>query len=551
MAEEKKNTIEISNKNNKQQSLNIMMSDDIIHNLVYVVRGQQVMLDSDLATLYQVETRVLNQAVKRNIARFPEKFCFQVSSDEYENLKSQFVISNLEKEYDNYGGRRTLPYVFNEQGIAILSAVLRSDTAIQVSIRIMETFVEMRRYMADDVYAKDISRKIISSFRTKQKNGEYIGLVAPYGYLKSKENKNKFVVDVETAPVVRRIFQLYADGKGLDMIVRIFQMVIEGIPRKDIVKTLNAEGVPAAAVYKQRKGCTRDWFPEGKKGGWNTSMVAKIIRDERYAGHMISRKKVYEDFEPRHQIDVDRSEWIVVRNTHEGIVTQEEFDQANGNMRSVVQGKKVNLADKRNYSVIVCPYCGLRLRPGNRDDSFMYCPTGRHHKESVCRQVKIKRNVAENTLVQIVRKQAEMLIQAEEMLKDWRNGQGRKPAIDMKVLKIELKKLEEGKIADYERYKAGEISKELFIERKQTSDVRKKELDFAMVELEAQSRTCDAGQNEYREAFEIKKYLHLESYDKSVMASLISSAKVIREDRLEIVWKYQDIYEKIFAKIQG
>jgi len=150
MAKDKPDWSEFSDKENKQQSLDVVISQNVIQNMVYVLRGQQVMMDSDLAMLYKVETRALNQAVKRNIARFPEKFCFQISNEEYENLKSQLVISSLEKEKDeNYGGRRTLPYVFSEQGIAMLSAVLRSDTAIQVSIRIMETFVEMRRYMAN------------------------------------------------------------------------------------------------------------------------------------------------------------------------------------------------------------------------------------------------------------------------------------------------------------------------------------------------------------------------------------------------------------------
>lgn len=123
------------------------MNRDTIRKLVYVVRGKQVMLDSDLAQLYRVETRVLNQAVKRNSARFPESFCFQLTENEYSNLKSQFVISSLNKDENNYGGRRTSPFVFTEQGIAMLSAVLRSSTAIRVSICIMETFVELRRYL--------------------------------------------------------------------------------------------------------------------------------------------------------------------------------------------------------------------------------------------------------------------------------------------------------------------------------------------------------------------------------------------------------------------
>lgn len=122
-----------------------------IKSMIYVIRNKQVMLDSDLAMLYQVETRVFNQAVKRNIERFPDSFRFQISKDEYEALRSQIVTSKEEDAKGNKkGGRRYLPYVFTEQGIAMLSAVLRSDVAIQVSINIMNAFVEMRRFIANN-----------------------------------------------------------------------------------------------------------------------------------------------------------------------------------------------------------------------------------------------------------------------------------------------------------------------------------------------------------------------------------------------------------------
>lgn len=121
-----------------------------IRSLIYVVRGQQVMIDSDLAMLYQVETKVFNQAVKRNIARFPDNFRFQLTKDEYAVLRSQIVTLN-----ENAGRgahRKYLPYAFTEQGIAMLSAVLRSDVAIQVSINIMNAFVEMRRFISNNAF---------------------------------------------------------------------------------------------------------------------------------------------------------------------------------------------------------------------------------------------------------------------------------------------------------------------------------------------------------------------------------------------------------------
>lgn len=118
---------------------------DKIQNLIYTIRGLQVMLDSDLAELYDVETKVFNQAVKRNIIRFPDIFRFQLSLDEYDSLKSQIVTSNTSR-----GGRRYLPYAFTEQGVAMLSSVLRSKTAVKVSIQIMNAFVNMRKLISQN-----------------------------------------------------------------------------------------------------------------------------------------------------------------------------------------------------------------------------------------------------------------------------------------------------------------------------------------------------------------------------------------------------------------
>ncbi len=114
------------------------MELQLIQNRIYEIRGCRVMLDFDLAQLYQVETRRLNEAVKRNIKRFPSDFMFQLSQEEYTNLMSQIATSS-------WGGARKLPFAFTEQGVAMLSSVLRSPTAIEVNISIMRAFVAMRQ----------------------------------------------------------------------------------------------------------------------------------------------------------------------------------------------------------------------------------------------------------------------------------------------------------------------------------------------------------------------------------------------------------------------
>ncbi|MCD8380543.1 MAG: ORF6N domain-containing protein [Lachnospiraceae bacterium] len=147
MAKTESTALTQTNKNTQAAEIIESVQPDI-KNLIYVVRNQQVMIDSDLALLYQVETGNLNKAMKRNQKRFPEDFCFQLTKQEYENLKFQSGSSSLNG--NGYGGRRYMPYVYTEQGISMLASVLRSEIAIDASIRIMRTFVEMRRFIANN-----------------------------------------------------------------------------------------------------------------------------------------------------------------------------------------------------------------------------------------------------------------------------------------------------------------------------------------------------------------------------------------------------------------
>ena len=156
----------------------------LVESKIFLIRDKQVMVDRDLAELYGVETKRITEAVKRNIERFPEEFRFQLTSEEYDFLRSQFATSKVEKDRlrsqsvtlnnvkdslrsqiatsndreekkETRGGRQYLPYVFTEQGVAMLSAVLRSETAVQVSIRIMNAFVQLRHYVSSQIVKTD------------------------------------------------------------------------------------------------------------------------------------------------------------------------------------------------------------------------------------------------------------------------------------------------------------------------------------------------------------------------------------------------------------
>jgi hypothetical protein len=145
----------------------LAIPDEIIMTKIYFVRNQKVMIDSDLAELYGVETRRLNEQVKRNISRFPEDFMFQLTETEFENLKSQIATSS-------WGGRRKSPYVFTEHGVLMLSSVLNSERAISVNIQIMRIFTKVREMLTDNLSVKLEIQEIKKKLANQDKNIELV-----------------------------------------------------------------------------------------------------------------------------------------------------------------------------------------------------------------------------------------------------------------------------------------------------------------------------------------------------------------------------------------
>ncbi len=206
----------------------VVTKEDIkIENMIYEIRGKQVMLDSDLARIYECVngTKTINQAVKRNINRFPDDFYFQIEAEEFLNLKSQFGTSS----WNNYGGIRKLPYVFTEQGVAMLATVLRTDVASEMSVAIMRAFVSMRKYISNNLFEQKYINNLVledhdkiktleasfSKFEEKRKTTEiYFNGQIYDAYFKIQEifnsaNKSLIIIDA------------YADNTILDIIKRL------------------------------------------------------------------------------------------------------------------------------------------------------------------------------------------------------------------------------------------------------------------------------------------------------------------------------------------
>ena len=207
----------------------VMVKDEInVENMIYEIRGKQVMLDSDLAKLYECKngTKSINLAVSRNIERFPKDFYFQLSKEEYDNLKFQIETSSLN---NNYGGVRKLPYVFTEEGVAMLAAVLRTKVASCVSISIMRAFVAMRHYIGGSLIEQKYINDMVISHDSKIKKIEDV-----LNKFDEKEKINEVYFNGQTYDAYSRIIDImkkakkeiiiidsYVDKTILDMISKI------------------------------------------------------------------------------------------------------------------------------------------------------------------------------------------------------------------------------------------------------------------------------------------------------------------------------------------
>ena len=259
--------------------MNEILEKDKIENLIYEIRGKQVMLDSDLAKLYECKngTKEVNQAVRNNMAKFPGRFSWKLSDDEYKNLRSKFLTSS--QKNNNYGGRRNNPRVFTEQGVAMLATILKTKVATEVSIAIMDAFVALRHYIGRNEYRlSNIETKIIehdSEIKLLQKSFE-----------KFDENKkyNETFYNGQIYDAYSKIIEIFRKSKkDLIIIDRYADKVV-----LDMIKNLK---VKVTLITKENGLLTKRDIEKYNKQYDNLKVVYKDNFHDRY--FIIDKREVY------------------------------------------------------------------------------------------------------------------------------------------------------------------------------------------------------------------------------------------------------------------
>lgn len=435
-------------------------------------------------------------------------------------------LSRLGRNYIETGNY--IENVFPFLNVRFISVTDEFDTVNGDGV---EAMVVSFKNLVNDVYAKDISRKIISAFRTKQKNGEYIGLVAPYGYLKSEENKNRFVIDKQTAPVVKMIFQWYAEGKGLDWIARTLDEMDIDCPRK----------------YRYRIGITiSDRYKDSR---WGRSAVKTILTNRAYIGDMVQGKVKQELCNNIVKQYVDKDEWIVAENTHEPIIDRELFffiqklleeksrEQAERREKSGIRGHK-----EENFlkGYLRCGCCGksFNLSQTMRDEKITrqyYCSGYQTLRSAFCtNKDRIRKDVLEQIVWQTVQNcilqlMDEKALKSKEIPADSSAEERRIVQIDKEIRQLS------GKISDLYKDTAEGILdasdyllfKENFIKQKEMLEVERKQL-LAIVKKSKKK------QQDVTVAGYLKKCRRSGKLTRQMVETFVDGVKIYGKDRIEV-----------------
>lgn len=409
----------------------------------------------------------------------------------------------------------------------------------------VENMVASFKNLVNDVYAKDISRKIITAFRTKQKNGEYIGLVAPYGYLKSAENKNKFVIDEKTAPAVKKIFELYAGGYGLDRIARIMNESDYDCPRK----------------YRYSIGITKS--DRYKNSKWGRTTINTILTNRAYIGDMVQGKVKQELCNNIVMHYTNKDDWIVVEGTHEAIIERNLFFE----VQDILEKKKTEQAVRRKNSKsreykeenllkgrIKCGCCGKSMNlaqnvRGNSISRSYYCSGYKELREAVCtNKNRINKSSVESKVLESIKKCIFKNIDESSLSLEIAD----KNTQDIKKRMVQIERAirqTNSKIADlYKDVSDGLIDENdyLLMKTKFLNDKKQLEREEKLLSDNMKKTSDSAGK--LRAADYLKKCKKAKKLDRKMVESFIELVTINDDKSIEITFSCCD---EILRKLEG
>lgn len=397
--------------------------------------------------------------------------------------------------------------------------------------------------IVNDYYAKDISRKVTSALQTKMERGDYIGNYAPHGYCKDPENKNHLVIDPETAPVIRQIFQWRA----------------EGVSYMGINRRLNEAGIPSPGQYRLEHGIETNNNRKGRSVLWNKHMVTEILKNIVYIGHLAQKKGsqcLYAGI-PYHITGED--EWIVVEHTHEPIISKELFEAVQKINRESAErsransGKYAYLPREKNIfgKKLTCAECGAVMKlhrsfSTKRDKAYFTfkCPTYAEHGSKGCSDVKKRKADLDVTVFSFIKAQMAVFIDMEHTLQSLlaaKTGsveQGRTRS-KRRLLQQKLENKKSILSGLYVDYKEGLLSRQDYLFTRERIDSAIHEIETELAEQESsKTRGLLTGETKWKHM--VQKYQNATELSQEMVEAFVETIKLHKDGSLEIKLNYMD-----------
>ena len=444
-------------------------------------------------------------------------------------------LSRFGRDYIDTG--RYLERYFPELGVRFISVTDSIDSMKQAYDMLLPI-----KNIFNEQYARDISKKIQATVKSKQKAGEFIGAFTSYGYKKSPVNKNKLVIDDYAADVVRRIFSLYIQGYG----------------KQRIAKLLNAEGILCPAEYKKVNGenyknCNR----LESTTYWSYSTINSILHREMYVGNMVQGTK-HQRMRSK-QKKMPKEDWIIVENTHEPIIDKETWEKAQSLLKK--RTRELDLETNKNIfaGFVKCGDCGRAMtknmwrRADGSKTYSLYCGTYKRNGKQYCTPHTLPMAVLED----IVLGDLKAIVDSVDNLKELVQSQSftaskvkRIADTELGKIKAELERVKRLKKSIYEDYREELISKEEFLSYREDY-LKKEELYSKQIEALEEKKKDNVTVDVFETPW-LKRLLELkdiESLDRDIVVEMISEIRVYENRKIKITYNFGNELEHLFSSV--
>lgn len=449
-------------------------------------------------------------------------------------IEQKKIDTIIFKDYSRFGRNFLMVGKYLEEILPALGIRVISVTDGYDSNKIAaasENLIIPFKNLVNEFYVKSLSKSVKSGIKTRQKKGEFISPNAIFGYQKSQDNIHKLVLHEETAWIVRRIFD----------------MALGGMNGKEIAKTLNQDGVPTPGWFANRK--EQRQYVVDEHTGWTSAKVYKILRDRRYAGDMVGNVRCRKRIAKNDTIRINEDEWIIVPNTHKGIVTREEFQLVNEELLPVTKRGNVAVGLDRRKEICVCPYCGRTLKRSNMDENAYYgCLTDEYSTAKECSEIRIRENEIIETVTTILQQYMSVLIEDAKAIKNVKRQilSANKQVLSINNLENSVEVLKRRKVTMHESYRNGVITKEEFLLQKNMVNQQIQELEEKRYKL-----LNGIGDMESLEQLEqdiaktIGQYKNVPVMKYSDLSAFVDKIYVYKDKSMRVVFKFADVFERV------